>query len=88
MARFLWNLHPGAVATDNPGFEWAPGSSEEGFLHRRLQPLLGVVMGELLDFEILAQRCRELERHSFFFVAVPLPVPGGLSSPSNAMAIM
>jgi hypothetical protein len=28
MARHLWNLRPGAVAIDNPGFEWAPGSAE------------------------------------------------------------
>jgi len=88
MARHLWNLRPGAVATDNPGFEWAPGSPDEGFLHRRLQPLLGLVMGELLDFERLAERCRELGRYEFLFVAVPLPIPGGLSSPANAMAIL
>ena len=88
MARFLWNLHPGAVAMDNPGFEWAPGSTHDGFLHRRLQPMLGLVMGELLDFETLAERCHDLGRYEFLFVAVPLPVPGGLSSPANAMAIL
>jgi kynurenine formamidase len=88
MARYLWNLHPGAVAMDNPGFEWAPGSPEEGFLHRRLQPMLGLVMGELLDLDTLAERCRALRRHEFLFVAVPLPVPGGLSSPANAIAIL
>lgn len=88
MARFLWNLKPGAVATDNPGFEWAPGSREDGFLHWRLQPMLGIVMGELLDLETLAERCSELSRHDFLFVAVPLPVPGGLSSPANAMAVL
>jgi hypothetical protein len=73
---------------DNPGFEWAPGSPEEGFLHRRLQPMLGLVMGELLDLDTLAERCRALGRHEFLFVAVPLPVPGGLSSPANAIAIL
>lgn len=88
MARFLWNLRPGAVAMDNPGFEWAPGSTEDGFLHRRLQPMLGLVMGELLDLETLADRCRELGRYEFLFVATPLPVPGGLSSPANATAIL
>lgn len=88
MARHLWNLRPGAVATDNPGFEWAPGSLDDGFLHRRLQPLLGLVMGELLDFDELARRCHELGRHEFLFLAVPLPIPGGLSSPANAMAIL
>jgi hypothetical protein len=88
MARFLWNLRPGALATDNPGFEWAPGSGQDGFLHWRLQPMLGMVMGELLDFETLAARCAELGRHDFLFVAVPLPVPGGLSSPANAIAVL
>lgn len=88
MARLLWNLRPGAVATDNPGFEWAPGSRDDGFLHWRLQPMLGMVMGELLDFETLARRCAELGRHEFLFVAAPLPVPGGLSSPANAVALL
>lgn len=88
MARHLWNLRPGAVATDNPGFEWAPGSKEDGFLHWRLQPMLGLVCGELLDFETLAARCQTLGRHDFLFVAAPLPVPGGLSSPANAVAVL
>lgn len=88
MARWLWDLRPAAVATDNPGFEWAPGSADDGFLHWRLQPMLGLVMGELLDFERLAVRCAELGRYEFLFVAVPLAVPGGLSSPANAVAIL
>jgi hypothetical protein len=88
MARYLWNLRPAAVAIDSPGFEWAPGSVDDGFLHRRLQPMLGLVMGELLDFESLARLCEELGRYAFLFVAMPLPVPGGLSSPANAMAVL
>jgi hypothetical protein len=88
MARYLWNLRPGAVATDNPGFEWAPGSREDGFLHWRVQPMLGLVCGELFDFETLADRCQALGRHEFLFVAAPLPVPGGLSSPANAVAVL
>lgn len=87
-ARFLWNSRVGAVTTDNPGFESAPGSSEDGFLHRRLLPMLGVVIGELFDFDTLALRCAAINRYDFLFVSVPLPVPGGLSSPSNAMAIL
>ena len=87
-ARFLWNSRVGAVTTDNPGFECAPGNSEDGFLHRRLLPMLGVVIGELFDFDTLAVRCAAIGRYDFMFVSVPLPVPGGLSSPSNAMAIL
>lgn len=88
MARYLWNLRPGAIATDNPGFEWAPGSRDDGFLHWRLQPMLGMVMGELLDLDTLARRCADLGRSEFLFVAAPLPVPGGLSSPANAVALL
>lgn len=88
MARFIWNSRAGAVTTDNPGFECAPGNAEDGFLHRRLLPMLGVVIGELLDLDALAARCAEIGRYQFLFVAVPLPIPGGLSSPSNAVAIL
>jgi kynurenine formamidase len=87
-ARLLWDSHVAAVCTDNPAIESAPGSREDGSLHRRLLPMLGVVMGELLDFDTLAERCAASGRYDFLFVAVPLPVPGGLSSPANAMAIL
>lgn len=87
-ARFLWEVGVGAITTDNPAIESAPGNREDGSLHRRLLPLLGFVMGELLDFDTLAGRCAEIGRYEFLFVAVPLPVPGGLSSPANAMAIL
>jgi kynurenine formamidase len=87
-ARFLWNNRVAAVTIDNPGFEVAPGRSEDGFLHRRLLPMLGFVIGELLDLDTLAEVCAEIGRYEFQFVAVPLPIPGGLSSPSNAMVIL
>jgi kynurenine formamidase len=87
-ARFLWDNQVAAVCTDNPAIESAPGNREDGSLHRRLLPMLGVVMGELLDLDTLADRCAASGRYDFLFVAVPLPVPGGLSSPANAMAII
>ena len=87
-ARFLWDHHVAAVCTDNPAVESAPGNREDGSLHRRLLPLLGIVMGELFDLDVLAARCAARGRYDFLFVAAPLPVPGGLSSPANAMAIL
>lgn len=87
-ARFLWNNRVAAVCTDNPAIESAPGNLEDGSLHRRLIPMLGMVCGELLDLDLLAERCASIGRYDFLFVAVPLPVPGGLSSPANAMAIL
>jgi len=76
------------VCTDNPAVESAPGNLEDGSLHRRLLPLLGIVMGELFDLDALAARCADLHRYDFLFMAAPLPIPGGLSSPANAMALL
>jgi kynurenine formamidase len=88
MARFLWDSGVAVLTADNPAIESAPGNPQDGSLHRRLLPMLGFVIGELLDLDSLAARCAELGRFDFLFVAVPLEVPGGLSSPANAMALL
>ncbi len=88
MARFLWDSGSAAVTIDNPGFECVPARPEDGFLHRKLLPMLGFVIGELLDFELLATACAAIDRYEFQFVAVPLSIPGGLSSPANAIAVL
>ena len=85
--RALWNWQVAAVACDNPGAEVSPGSPEVGNLHRRLLPTLGLAIGELLDFDALAERCAEDGRWTFLLAAVPLNVPGGVGSPANAVAI-
>lgn len=87
VARYLWDAGLAAVAADNPTLEVAPGDPAVGSLHRRLLPLLGFVVGELLDFERLALACAEDDRWDFLFVAVPLNLPGGVGSPANAVAI-
>lgn len=87
-ARFLWDHGAAAVAADNPAVEPAPGSAEDGSLHRRLIPALGFALAELLDLERLAEACRRQNRWEFLFVGVPLPIEGGVSSPSNAVAIL
>jgi kynurenine formamidase len=87
MARWLWDRGIAAVAADNPGVEVSPGSREVGSLHRRLLPLLGITLGELFDFEELAQRSRDDGRWEFLLVSVPLNLRGGVGSPANAVAI-
>lgn len=87
MARFLWDAGLSAVAADNPALEVSPGDPSIGSLHRRLIPMLGFVVGELLDFDELAALSEADGRWDFFFVAVPLNVPGGVGSPANALAI-
>jgi kynurenine formamidase len=87
MARFVWNAHPAALCCDNPAVEVVPGDPAVGSLHRRLLPTLGLALGEMFDFETLAERCRADGRWTFFFVAAPIKVPGALGSPGNAVAI-
>jgi hypothetical protein len=88
MARLVWDSRLGALCADNPALESAPGDPKVGSLHRRLIPMLGTAVAELLDLDHLAQRCAENERWTFLFVAVPLPLTGGVSSPSNALAVL
>jgi kynurenine formamidase len=87
VAELLWDWGVAAVAADNPAVEVAPGSPAVGSLHRRLIPLLGMALGELFDFEGLAEECGRLGRREFLFTAVPLNLPGGVGSPGNALAL-
>jgi kynurenine formamidase len=87
-ARLVWDTRLAAISADNPALECAPGDPSVGSLHRRLIPMLGTAVAELLDLDLLAQRCAETQRWTFLFVAVPLPLTGGVSSPSNALAVL
>jgi kynurenine formamidase len=87
MARFLWNSEVAALACDNPAVEVVPGDPQVGSLHRRVLPLLGFALGELFDFEALAELSATDGCHEFLFVAVPLNLPGAIGSPANAIAI-
>lgn len=49
--------------------------------------ILTAFIGELFDLEELSKTCKRLERYSFFLTSMPLNMPGGVSSPPNAMAI-
>lgn len=49
--------------------------------------LIFTFLGEMFDLEELAAMCKELNRWTFFVSSVPLNMPGGVSSPPNAMAI-
>lgn len=87
MARFLWDAGVSAVALDNPSCEVAPGDPAVGSLHRRLIPMLGLVIGELFNLGPLCELCAQDNVWEFLFVAVPLNLPGGVGSPANAVAI-
>jgi kynurenine formamidase len=87
MAEYLWDHGVVAIAADNPAVEVVPGSPAVGSLHRRLIPLLGFVLGELFDFEALAEDCASDGRYTCLFVGVPLNLPGAVGSPGNAIAL-
>jgi kynurenine formamidase len=88
MAAYLWDLHVGAVASDNPSLEaWPPTPETGGFLHQRVIGLLGIMIGELWYLEELAADCAADGVYDFLFTSAPLNVLGGVGSPPNAIAV-
>lgn len=64
-----------------------PASSHTGMLHRILIPLLGLAIGELWQLDELAEACQTDGQYDCMVAATPLRLPGGVGSPSNAVAI-
>jgi kynurenine formamidase len=87
MARWLWDSGCAALCLDNPAVEVIPGDPAVGSLHRRLIPMLGFALAELLDLDGIARACAVDGRWEFLFVAAPMHLPGGVGSPANALAI-
>ncbi|KAJ5083893.1 cyclase [Penicillium alfredii] len=95
MARWLWNQHFAAVASDNIAVEAMPpivDGQEQPLIHLVLHQwclsLFGLPLGELWDLQALADQCEASQRYSFFLTSSPLNVPGGVGSPPNALAIL
>ena len=87
-AAWLWNHRVAAVGTDCPAVEPLPMDlADEGLLHYRALPLLGLPLGELFSLAPLAADCAADERYEFMLVSAPLNVEGGIASPPNAVAI-
>ena len=88
MVAWLWNNHVAAIGTDCPAVEAIPSDfSDEGILHYRALPLLGLPLGELFVLAPLAEDCARDRRYEFMVVSAPLYVMGGIASPPNAVAI-
>ncbi|KLJ09910.1 hypothetical protein EMPG_14667 [Blastomyces silverae] len=87
MLRWLWDNGFSAVAGDAISWEVYPPQNPDIFLHEYLLAGWGVPIGELFDLEALSRTCQELGRWTFFLSSVPLNMPGGVSSPPNAIAI-
>ncbi|KAG4424501.1 hypothetical protein IFR04_002379 [Cadophora malorum] len=84
--EWLWNSGISAVAGDAISWEVYPTPGAIS-VHEYLLAGWGMPIGELFDLEALSKTCQELNRYSFFITSMPLNMPGGVSSPPNAMAI-
>jgi kynurenine formamidase len=87
-AAWLWNHRIAAVAADNPAVEALPVVKEDGFLHYRLIPLLGLPLGEMWRVHELAKACAERQKYDFLMMSAVLDIPRGVGSPANAYAIL
>jgi kynurenine formamidase len=88
-ARWLWDNHLAAVASDSPALEALPkpAGEETEFLHFHMLAFFGMPIGEMWNLERLAEDCAADGRYDFFLTSAPLNVPGGIGSPPNALAI-
>ena len=92
MARYLWDTHAAAVASDCPSVEvWpmdhSPGLFPFGSLHKVLLGQFGMAIGELWWLEELADDCASDGVHEFLLTSAPLNTRGGYGSTANALAI-
>ncbi|KAJ5513712.1 cyclase [Penicillium fimorum] len=95
MARWLWDKHFAAVASDNiaveampPIFDGVEQPTHELVLHQWCLTLLGIPLGDLWDLKALAHACRASRQYSFLITSSPLNFPGAVASPPNALAIL
>jgi kynurenine formamidase len=88
-ARWLWNNHLAAVASDSPALEALPkpAGEEAEFLHFHMLAFFGMPIGEMWNLEGLADDCAADGNYDFFLTSAPLNIPGGVGSPPNALAI-
>jgi len=88
-ARWLWNNHLAAVASDSPALEALPkpAGEELEFLHFHMLAFFGMPIGEMWNLEGLADDCAADGEYDFFLTSAPLNIPGGVGSPPNALAI-
>jgi kynurenine formamidase len=88
MAAWLWDHRIAAIGTDCPAVEPMPCDfSDEGILHYRALPLLGLPLGELFVLAPLAEDCARDQRYEFMVVSAPMILQGGIATPPNAVAI-
>jgi kynurenine formamidase len=88
MVAWLWDQRIAAIGTDCPAVEALPSDfADEGILHYRALPLLGLPLGELFVLAPLAEDCSRDQCYEFMVVSAPMVLEGGIATPPNAVAI-
>lgn len=88
-ASWLCEKQVAGYATDTWGTEVIPNETADVFqpLHVILIVHAGMLVGEIFDFEELAEDCAKDGVYECMFVAPPLPITGAVGSPVNPQAI-
>jgi kynurenine formamidase len=92
MARYLWDLHIAAVASDTFAVEVWPAdfsaaAAPFGFLHHMLIGSFGLALGELWWLQDAADDCLATGVHEGMLVAAPANAVGGIGSAANAVLL-
>jgi kynurenine formamidase len=90
-AGWLYRSQIAAIATDTWGFEVRPNEfSKPSFqpLHQVAIPSMGLTLGEMWDFDRLAEVCARESRYEFLLAAPPLVVTGAVGAPVNPVAVL
>jgi kynurenine formamidase len=79
-----------AVASDTWGVEVRPNELPEAWqpLHVPAVVYMGLLLGEMFDFEGLSEACAEEGRYEVLFSAPPLAVTGSAGGPPGPVAIL
>lgn len=92
-AAWFYEKEIAAFAVDTMGTEVLPNETEGDRkvvnqpLHSILLTRAGITIGEIFDFEALAEDCAEDGVYEFMVVAPPIPFTGAVGSPVNPIAI-
>lgn len=92
VARYLWDIHAAALASDNYAVEaWPAKFGKEhapfGFLHQMLIGSFGMAIGELWHLSELVEDCRSTGVYEGMLVSAPLHAPGGVGSTANTVVL-
>jgi kynurenine formamidase len=87
--HFVAEREVASVCADTWGMEVLPNETPDVFqpLHIVMIVHMGLLVGEIFDFEELGTDCAEDGVYEFFFCAPPLPFTRAVGSPVNPMAI-